>query len=521
MEIRGGKELRIEVRGRRPPSLKNPEQGDAAFVESYRRALAAHDRLREEELSKRSIEELAQRLIEAKTGSRLDFVKVEAIPAAWAAIPRKRPPSPVYVKRATATLRRFAEWMRDHYPEADDLAKVRADHVRGFLAAEDRRGLAPRTWNVSLKLLKTIFAKLEPGADAFRTFLKSAAFRHEDTVHREPFTDEEVDAVLLEARRDRVLYGPIVAALCTAMRRGDCAMLKKASVDLKAGFVQVRTSKTGELAEIPILPMLRDVLAEAMAGAGDYVFPLAAEMYQKNQNAVDGRWREILTRVGFVDAETPGQQKKEKRAAEAPALPILPLDEVRRRGLAVIASGRAIEAKRARMRESFTRYLDGADMPAVARAMGVSKSTVCLHLNEIEEKIGAAVVRRPAIPEAPIQVRGALHAASDGGQRLRRGSIRGWHSFRVTFITRALAGGMPEEMVRRVTGHKAVEVVREHYFRPGRAEFRREFEKAMPRMTMNGGKSRDERLREIIETATVKTWPDDRARLLAILDGGN
>jgi len=40
---------------------------------------------------------------------------------------------------------------------------------------------------------------------------------------------------------------------------------------------------------------------------------------------------------------------------------------------------------------------------------------------------------------------------------------------------------MPEELVRRVTGHSTVDVVRKHYFKPGREEFRREFEKAMPK----------------------------------------
>ena len=77
---------------------------------------------------------------------------------------------------------------------------------------------------------------------------------------------------------------------------------------------------------------------------------------------------------------------------------------------------------------------------------------------------------------------------------------------------------MPEELVRRVTGHTAVEVVRRHYFKPGREEFRREFEKAMPKLLMNGAKSRDEQMREIIERATPKTWKRDKARLLALLE---
>jgi hypothetical protein len=168
--------------------------GDAAFLESYHRAKTVHDRLREEDLGKRSVEDLAQRIIEAKTGTRLDFVKVAAVADAWAAIPRKRDPSPYYLAAGRKKLARFAEFMGHRWPETEDLAGVRADHVREFLAAEAARGISPRTWNIALRLLKTVFAKLEPNADAFRAYLKSAAFRDEDTVHREPFRDEDMDA---------------------------------------------------------------------------------------------------------------------------------------------------------------------------------------------------------------------------------------------------------------------------------------------------------------------------------------
>jgi hypothetical protein len=48
MERRGGKMERIEIKGTRPPSMMHPEKGDAAFLESYHRAKAAHDRLVEE-----------------------------------------------------------------------------------------------------------------------------------------------------------------------------------------------------------------------------------------------------------------------------------------------------------------------------------------------------------------------------------------------------------------------------------------------------------------------------------------
>ena len=503
MEKRAGRVDRIEIKGIRPVSMKHPEKGDAAFLESYHRARAAHDRLLEEELSKKHVEDLTQRLIEAKTGTRLDFVKVEAVPEAWAKIPRKREPCPKYFEASKAKLRAFADFMRRHHREAEDLAAVRAEHVRAFLDAESGRSLAPRSWNERLKLLKSVFAKLEPNADAYRAFLKNAAFRDEDTIHREPFKDDEIEAILKEAEADQGLCGPIATAVCTAMRKGDCAMLRWSSVDLEAGFIEVSTRKTGETVEIPILPSLREVLNRTSKTASEYVFIEAANLYQNDPHALDRRFAAILARAGFVGSETAERLKKEK-PKPGPALLDLPVDELRRRGREAIEEGKMRATKRERMIAIFESYLDGKSLPAISRDLRVSKSTVSLHLNKIEGLAGAAVLRRRSPSPAPSVMRGLIRAEKTEGRRLHRGSIRGWHSFRVAFVTRALAGGMPEELVRRVTGHSAVDVVRKHYFRPGREEFRREFEKAAPRLLMNGELSRDEQLAEIIRRMDPK-----------------
>ncbi len=517
MEKKGGKVVRIEVKGKRPPSMRHPERGDAQFIASYHRARAAHDRLKEEELASASVQDLAQRIIEAKTGTRLDFVKVEAVPDAWAAIPRKREPSPQYIGTGKATLRRFAVFMRDRFPLVEELAGVRADHVRAFMDVEEARGIAPRTWNVSLRLLKTVFARMEPNADAYRAYLKKAAMKDEDTVHRKPFKEDEIQALLEAVRTDEVLYGPMVTALCTAMRRGDCCRLKWSSVDLEAGFIEVRTSKTGETAEIPILPALRGVLEAQERTDSPYVFPYAAECYEQDRAALDKCLRNVLMRAGFVDEKTAARIGKHEPIQDSPQRVELPVAELKRRGVRAIAGAEMIEAKRERMRRVFLAYLDGQSLPEIAREQGLSKSTVSLHLNAVEEMTGAVVLRRRPAAPVPDTVRGSIHTDRTQGVK-RRASVRGWHSFRVAFVTRALAAGMPEELVRRVTGHTAVDVVRRHYFKPGREEFKREFEKAMPRLLMNGAKSRDEQLQEIVENMSARSWKRDRDKLLAILD---
>jgi hypothetical protein len=60
-------ETRIEIKGKRPDSLIHPERGDAAFLESFHRARAAHDRFQGDVMSRKVIEEQAQRIVEQLT----------------------------------------------------------------------------------------------------------------------------------------------------------------------------------------------------------------------------------------------------------------------------------------------------------------------------------------------------------------------------------------------------------------------------------------------------------------------
>jgi integrase len=519
MEKRGGKMERIEVKGTRPASMLHPETGDTKFVESFHRARVAHDRLIEEELSKKNVEEQAQRIIEAKTGTRLDFVKVEALPELWEKTLGEGDRSPRYLATMKGKLARFAKFMSARFPKVEELCAVGADQLTAFLEEETKRGVSARTWNIAFGLLKSVFKEHAPTADAFKNLLaKKKRRKKEHTIHRAPFTEDEIGAIMEEARADEELRGPIVTAVCTAMRRGDCACLKWANVNLEEGFIKVPTSKTGEMAEIPILPALREELNRPLNVKSEFVFPAAAKLYQKNPHDLDRRLRLILGRAGFVDAERGGKTMNGD-AEGKPGLLKLPPDEVRRRGLEAIAAGEMIDAKRERMKAIFSAYMDRKGLPTIARELGLSKSTVSLHLNEIEDRTGVAVLRRHSPRVVPAVIRGLLNQENGTDQRLKRGSIRGWHSFRVAFVTRALSGGMPEELVRRVTGHTAVDVVREHYFNPGRKEFRREFEKAMPELLMNGAKSRDEQLLEIMQGMTAKTWRQDKARLLALMAG--
>jgi integrase len=97
-------------------------------------------------------------------------------------------------------------------------------------------------------------------------------------------------------------------------------------------------------------------------------------------------------------------------------------------------------------------------------------------------------------------------------------SVWDFHSFRVTWVTLALTAGVPLELVQKVTGHKTTTIVLKHYFQPGREDFRRALQSAMPKLLTNGEKSPKEEIRELIEGLNGKLAKEEKLRLLNLLE---
>jgi len=84
--------------------------------------------------------------------------------------------------------------------------------------------------------------------------------REEDTIFRKPFSVEELAAIVEAAKSEPFIEPIIITAICTAMRRGDCCVLRKSSVDLPARFIKVKTSKTANSFKFRFPSSLRRVV---------------------------------------------------------------------------------------------------------------------------------------------------------------------------------------------------------------------------------------------------------------------
>jgi integrase len=430
--------LGVKVAGTPPASLSLKEEGDVMFERSRATAQAKFESIVEEARSQRSSERLVEKLYEIKTGEQIKSVKLTKLGEEWENIGRRRKPDDRYASQCKSRLTKFADFVHSENSKADEIAHVTRTAARAFLDSEEKRGVTAKTWNDSLVLLRATFQHLLP-AGSINPF-SGIPTKETETVFRKPFTPEELKAILDAAKKDKFIQPIIIAGVCTAMRRGDCCLLKASDVDLKNRFISVKTAKTGETVSIPIFPALYDVLKKALKDSANdgFVFPKQAAMYTENPDGITWRVRKVLALAGFKDTQDEGKTETDD---EKPAI-----------GKLVKVNG----------------PLDVA----------------------LKQDANGAVHR------------GEIHAERNGG--LRRASVRDFHSFRVTWVTLALTASVPLELVQKVTGHKTTDIVLKHYFQPGREDFRKALESAMPKLLTNGKKSPKDALLLLINKVKEK-----------------
>lgn len=470
--------LAVPVAGKAPPTLRN--KGDAEFEKSRKDAekqfIIAVERARQ----RGRAEHLVERLIEMKTGQTVEHVTIAELADRWLSMPRNGILTPAYVAGIKSACTRFQEFMRTRKREGKPtpvyLYEV-AQNDAGSFADRLRSKLSARTAKGYTAMLRSAFRRfLPPGvANPFEGIVtrKNRDTSGEESVHRKPFTADELTRLLDASKEDSFLHPLIVTAACTGMRRGDVCRLKWQEVDLKAGMVTVKTSKTGAQVEIPIFSPLRKVLdAAGESKTGEYVFPAAAAMIQENPDGLTWRFKVLVARAFAEEKAEPGAPPPETAAV---------LSE----GLAAIDCMPEGQ-RRDHTREAFTRYMTGASVRQIAKDTGTGKASVSCWLSDVSGMIGKPVVRNRTEMDIKAGIKQHTRVAREKGHGQRAASVRDWHALRSTWVTLALTAGVPMELVRRVTGHATVDVVLRHYFRPGREEFKKVLIGALPAVLTGG-----------------------------------
>ena len=468
-------------RGTPPPSLLGTGEettGDVDFEASRQEAEAELKRHADEARRKGRVEHLTERLIESKTGRAVQYARIGELADSWRNLGRESAASPRYLAGCDAHFKRFVDFMRTQNSAAAHLYEVTPEDAAAFVAS-CRETLAPATAKYCVRLMNKAFSRFLPvgAANPFSAFVGRRGNGGSGVIHRKPFTAGELQALLDAARDDDFMYPLIVTAACTGMRRGDVCKLKWEDVDLASGMLAAKTSKTEAPVEIPLFEPLREVLEAQEDKREGHVFPKAAAMLRNNPNGLTWRFKKIV-------AAAFSEKKKEEVTDTRELVPAADIeDEATEAIRAKIPEGK----RQARMVDVLHRYCAGASYRKIVKAAGYSKGTISTDLHTIEDMLDKRFLRQQAT-SVKHAIRKVSRVERKHGQR--SASIRDWHALRATWVTLALAAGVPVELVRRVTGHATVEVVLKHYFQPDREQFRVAITSAMPDVLTGGAPKR-------------------------------
>lgn len=450
----------------------------------------------------KNAEELAQAVFQARTGRRVEAYELAALPDLWLRMPRSKPVSGSHRKICLSQINGFLGHCGEHLPSITKLDHLTMDHAQEFMDWHEGRGVSPRTWNAIMATLRA--ACRRGNCRAFDDLRQKSS----DTVHRIPYTPDELKDIFDEAKKDDLLYPLVVTAACTAMRRGDCCNLEWAAVDLDEGFIKIKTSKTGRVAEIPMPDLLRGVTEGKKGNGSKYVFPDLARQYEVNAGMLTKRLRKILASVGFHDGD----------AVLRPRLEDYQPEELKRKALACIGQIQHVN-KREKALAMFKAYAGGKTLCQSAAEVGISKATASAYLNQIEKSTGICFIRgKRRAGGKMVPKRGDVHVERENG--LLRASVRDFHSFRTTWITLALCSGIPFELVKTVTGHATADIVMENYFRPQREHLKDALEKSMPSLLTSGNYNPVDRLPDLLRSMTADNWEQVRDAVLRVIGAG-
>ena len=443
-------------------------EGSKAFENSRRDAETELQSYQEEARRKGQVIHLVETLIEKKTGKAVEYVRIDELCDRWKKLNRKHPLSNKYRSVCDAHFARFVTFMRKRNRKAIHAYEITEQDAHEY-ATECRSTLADATASDTLRIMRAALVRFLPAGSHNPFDTVDVSRTTGAMIHRKPFTPDELRQILATASSNRFMSDLITTAACTGMRRGDVCNLKWRDVNLSEGMLTVKTSKTGAEVEIPIFAPLRTVL-ESRKGKGKRkkkgnVFPEAAKMLETNADGLSYRFKCIVARA--LDTE-PDTDKPE----------LTPLAQIAEQGSGTIIEHVPVGERRDRILDNLARYCDGQSFRQIEQATGRGRGSISYDLAKVSEWIGKRFVKGPPKTSIKQAIARVTRTARDGDRIAA--SVRDWHALRATWVTLALTAGVPVEIVRRVTGHNTVDVVLKHYFRPGREDFRKTLQAALP-----------------------------------------
>jgi integrase len=303
-----------------------PAEGKKAVEDSKAAAEAELDRMLAEVRGGESVDALFARLIEAiaqlpkreqepkritlaerlRQGVEVRLPIVDAWQA-WLNNPKKRNPSPATVKMYRAywghdeakkhghrkVKNGFKNWLAATHPEVTALHEVTPGLAEEYATHLWRSGIAPRTYNGTIKFLRSMFKVLRTRAGLAGDVWADISALENETQGRRNLTTEELTTVCAKAEGSLRYW--LAIGLYTGLRLGDVVTLRWNELDFDKHVIKRIPNKTrrkGKVITFPLHPVLEVMLRELKATAKPaavYLFPDDAGLHMKKGAAANSK----------------------------------------------------------------------------------------------------------------------------------------------------------------------------------------------------------------------------------------
>ena len=132
---------------------------------------------------------MLKRAYEISQGVKVKEVPLDDLAKSWAKLPRSRAITKRHEMECMRRLNKFVDFVQKNYRNLQYLSQITPQIAHHYLRYEQGRGIAPKTYNDILKLLRSAFEQLrEDGQNPF----KKIPTQESETIFRKPYTEEEL-----------------------------------------------------------------------------------------------------------------------------------------------------------------------------------------------------------------------------------------------------------------------------------------------------------------------------------------
>lgn len=214
--------------------------------------------------------------------------------------------------------KRFVDWMKDSFPEAEIMEDVTRDHAKAFAKHLGEVGISPNRYNKYLATLRMVFRTLAGRCNDMPNPFQSVRNKRSQAQGHRELSEAELTTICQEA--DGELRLLLAVGLYTALRLGDACTLRweEAKLDLNQ-VVRVASktrSRTNKTLVIPLHPVLRAILEETPAEKRQgFVLPEIAAKYDGGSTTGTSRVCAMLQEhFKICGIETQEERKNGQRA---------------------------------------------------------------------------------------------------------------------------------------------------------------------------------------------------------------